>query len=164
MNRFGLCRYFDKLVNKLKAFKVSDMPDKSYSNIRNWLIRYLFQLSKIGPVFYTTLFITKGNIMKTNLKTLLIIGALTMPLTAFAADGDTVGTKVGDAVITTKVKAEFAKDKAVSATAIKVETDSNGLVQLSGTAKTQAEVDKAVVLAKNVKGVTAVKNDIVVTP
>ena len=102
--------------------------------------------------------------MKTNLKTLLIIGALTMPLTAFAADGDTVGTKVGDAVITTKVKAEFAKDKAVSATAIKVETDSNGLVQLSGTAKTQAEVDKAVVLAKNVKGVTAVKNDIVVTP
>lgn len=159
-----MCRYFDKLVNKLKAFKVSDMPDKSYSNIRNWLIRYLFQLSKIGPVFYTTLFITKGNIMKTNLKTLLIIGALTMPLTAFAADGDTVGTKVGDAVITTKVKAEFAKDKAVSATAIKVETDSNGLVQLSGTAKTQAEVDKAVVLAKNVKGVTAVKNDIVVTP
>ena len=140
------------------------MPDKSYSNIRNWLIRYLFQLSKIGPVFYTTLFITKGNIMKTNLKTLLIIGALTMPLTAFAADGDTVGTKVGDAVITTKVKAEFAKDKAVSATAIKVETDSNGLVQLSGTAKTQAEADKAVVLAKNVKGVTAVKNDIVVTP
>lgn len=102
--------------------------------------------------------------MKTNLKTLLIIGALTMPLAAFAADGDTVSTKVGDAVITTKVKAEFAKDKAVSATDIKVETDSNGLVQLSGTAKSQAEADKAVVLAKNVKGVTAVKNDIVVAP
>lgn len=102
--------------------------------------------------------------MKTNLKTLLMISALAMPLSAFAADGDTVSTKVGDAVITTKVKAEFAKDKAVSATAIKVETDSNGLVQLSGTAKTQAEADKAAVLAKNVKGVTAVKNDIVVAP
>ena len=102
--------------------------------------------------------------MKTNLKTLLIVGALSLPLAAFAAEGDTVGTKVGDAVITTKVKAEFAKDKAVSVTAIKVETDSNGLVQLSGTAKSQAEADKAVVLAKNVKGVTAVKNDIVVAP
>lgn len=102
--------------------------------------------------------------MKTNLKTLLIIGALTMPIATFAADGDAVATKVGDAVITTKVKAEFAKDKAVSATAIKVDTDSNGMVQLSGTAKSQAEVDKAIVLAKNVKGVTSVKNDIVVAP
>ncbi|MES2546064.1 MAG: BON domain-containing protein [Pseudomonadota bacterium] len=102
--------------------------------------------------------------MKTNLKTLLVIGALTMPIAAFAAEGDAVSTKVGDAVITTKVKAEFAKDKSVSATDIKVDTDSNGLVQLSGTAKSQAEADKAAVIAKNVKGVTAVKNDIVVTP
>ena len=102
--------------------------------------------------------------MKTNLKTLLIIGALVMPIAAFAADGDAVSVKLGDAVITTKVKAEFAKDKMVSATNIKVDTDSNGLVQLSGTAKSQAEVDKAIVLAKNVKGVTSVKNDIVVTP
>ncbi len=102
--------------------------------------------------------------MKIHLKSLLIIGALTMPMAAFAADGDPVSTKLGDAVITTKVKAEFAKDKHVSATAIKVETDSSGLVQLSGTAKTQAEADTAVKLAKNVKGVTSVKNDIVVTP
>jgi osmotically-inducible protein OsmY len=101
--------------------------------------------------------------MKTNLKSLLVIGALMMPLSTFAADGDPVSTKVGDAVITTKVKAEFAKDKLVSATAIKVETDSNGLVQLSGNAKTQAEADKAVLIAKNTKGVTSVKNDIVVT-
>jgi len=50
----------------------------------------------------------------------------------------------------------------VSATDIKVETDSNGLVQLSGVVKSKAEADKAVLLAKNVKGVTAVKDDIVV--
>ena len=102
--------------------------------------------------------------MKTNLKTLLIIGALTMPIAAFAAEGDPVATKLSDTVITTKVKAEFAKDKTVSASYIKVETDSNGLVQLSGTAKSQAEADQAVALAKNVKGVTAVKSDIVVAP
>lgn len=100
--------------------------------------------------------------MKTNLKTLLVIGALVMPLSTFAAEGDPVSTKLGDAVITTKVKAEFAKDKAVSASDIKVETDSNGLVQLSGTAKSQAEADQAVKIAKNVKGVTGVKSDIVV--
>jgi len=102
--------------------------------------------------------------MKANLKTLLIVGALALPVAAFAAEGDSVKTKVGDAVITTKVKAEFAKDKAVSASDIKVETDSSGLVQLSGIAKSQAEADKAVVLAKKVKGVTGVKNDIVITP
>lgn len=100
--------------------------------------------------------------MKTNLKTLLVIGALVMPLSTFAAEGDPVSTKLGDAVITTKVKAEFAKDKTVSASDIKVETDSNGLVQLSGTAKSQAEADQAVKIAKNVKGVTGVKSDIVV--
>lgn len=101
--------------------------------------------------------------MKINLKSLLVIGALTVPMAAFAADGDAVGTKLGDAVITTKVKAEFAKDEHVSASDIRVETDSSGIVQLTGTAKTQAEADKAVVLAKNVKGVTSVKNEIVVS-
>lgn len=101
--------------------------------------------------------------MKKNLKSMLIVGALMMPLSVLAAEGDAVSTKLGDAVITTKVKAEFAKDKGVSASNIKVETDSNGLVQLSGIAKSKAEAEQAVNLAKNVKGVTSVKNDIVVS-
>lgn len=100
--------------------------------------------------------------MKIQLKSLLIVAALSMPLSGFAADGDPISTKAGDTVITTKVKAAFAKDKVVDATDIKVETDSDGLVQLSGTA-TKAEADKAEKIAKSVKGVTAVKNDIVVT-
>ena len=100
--------------------------------------------------------------MKLNLKNLLVVAALAMPVAVFAADGDPVSTKLSDTVITTKVKAEFAKDKTVSATDIKVETDSKGLVQLSGTAKSQTEADQAVKIAKSVKGVTAVKNDIVV--
>ncbi len=100
--------------------------------------------------------------MKTNLKSLLVISALVMPMAAFAADGDPVSTKLSDTMVTAKVKAEFAKDKAVSASDIKVETDSKGLVQLSGTVKSQAEADQAVQLAKNTKGVTSVKSDIVV--
>lgn len=100
--------------------------------------------------------------MKNTFKTILLVSALAMPMASFAADGDSIGTKVEDSVITAKVKAAFAKDKAVSATDIKVETDSNGLVQLSGNAKSRAEADKAVQLTKKVKGVTAVKDDIVV--
>jgi len=100
--------------------------------------------------------------MKNSLKSILLVSALLMPMAGFAADGDSIGTKVEDSVITAKVKAAFAKDKTVSATDISVETDSNGLVQLTGNAKSRAEADKAVQLTKKVKGVTAVKDDIVV--
>ena len=64
-----------------------------------------------------------------------------------------------DAMITTKIKAEHAKDKDVSATRISVDTN-NGVVTLSGTAKSKAEADKAVQLARNVKDVKSVKNNI----
>ncbi|WP_334108023.1 BON domain-containing protein [Methylobacillus sp.] len=100
--------------------------------------------------------------MKANLKSLILISALLMPAASFAADGDSIETKLSDSVITTKVKAAFAKDKVVSATDIKVETDSNGLVQLSGTAKSKEEAERAVQLTKSVKGVTGVKDDIIV--
>lgn len=100
--------------------------------------------------------------MKANITSLLLIGALAMPVAVFAAEGDSVKTELSDSVITTKVKAEFAKDKVVSATHVKVDTDNNGVVTLSGKAKTKAEADKAVSIAKSTKGVTSVKNEIVV--
>ena len=100
--------------------------------------------------------------MKKSIKSLLLLTILSLPVASFAADGDPVSTKLGDSVITAKVKAAFATDKLVSASALKVETDSNGLVEISGKAKSKAEADKAVQLAKNVKGVTSVKNSIVV--
>lgn len=100
--------------------------------------------------------------MHNTINALLLVSALTFPMAGFAADGDSLGTKIDDSVITTKVKAAFAKDKVVSATGIKVETDSNGLVQLSGKAKSKKEAETAALLAKQIQGVTAVKNDIVV--
>jgi hyperosmotically inducible periplasmic protein len=66
---------------------------------------------------------------------------------------------ISDAAITTKVKAGLAKEKDVSATHIKVETD-NGVVKLSGTAKSQQEADRAAQVARDTKGVTSVQNDI----
>ena len=82
--------------------------------------------------------------------------------TGTKASGSASTSKEGgspDALITTKIKAEHAKDKDVSATKISVDT-TNGVVTLSGTAKSKAEADKAEMLAKNVKGVTSVKNNI----
>ena len=64
-----------------------------------------------------------------------------------------------DATITTKIKTEFARDKAVSALGISVDTN-NGVVTLSGSAKSKEEADKAVAIARNVGGVASVKNEI----
>ena len=92
-------------------------------------------------------------------------GALLMPMASYADQPDASGKKetmkeqVGDAWITTKIKAEFAKDKLVSATKIHVDTD-NGVVKLTGHAKNKAEADRAVSLAKNIKGVADVRNDV----
>ena len=66
---------------------------------------------------------------------------------------------VSDATITTKVKTELAMEKNVSATHIKVETD-NGVVKLSGTARSKDEADRAASIAKDTKGVVSVQNDI----
>lgn len=80
---------------------------------------------------------------------------------AVAREQQTVGQYVDDTTITSQVKAKFADDGAVAATAIGVET-MKGLVQLSGFAKSWAERDRAEALARSVKGVTNVRNDIIV--
>ena len=107
--------------------------------------------------------------MKFNLiKNIVLVSALLIPLAAFAedADADRSSAKafVKDSVITTKIKAKMAKEKHVSAMHIKVDTDKMGVVQLSGKAKTQAEADKAVSIAKSVEGVTTVNSDIKIVP
>ena len=75
----------------------------------------------------------------------------------------TVGSYVDDSAITTAVKARFAEDKTVNAVAISVET-LKGTVQLSGFAKSTAERNRAVEIARTTPGVKAVKNDIVIRP
>jgi hyperosmotically inducible protein len=66
---------------------------------------------------------------------------------------------IDDSVITTKVKARLVKDKQVHARDIEVKTV-NGVVELSGTARSKREASKAASLARGVKGVKSVKNDI----
>lgn len=76
---------------------------------------------------------------------------------------DSIGDKVSDAVITTSVKAELAKDSTLSALKINVDTD-NGRVALRGTAPTGDAREHATTLASAVKGVTGVDNELRIEP
>jgi hyperosmotically inducible protein len=68
------------------------------------------------------------------------------------------GEFVDDAVITTKVKAAIVEDPLTKVLEIKVKTF-KGEVQLSGFVSSRAAANRAVELARGVKGVTAVKDD-----
>lgn len=76
---------------------------------------------------------------------------------------ETVGAYVDDTGITTLIKARFAESKLVSATSISVET-LNGTVMLSGFAKDGLEKVAAENIARGVKNVRAVKNEIAIRP
>ncbi len=99
------------------------------------------------------------------LATLAIVGlALAAPLASQAADveGAKASSKayVKDSVITTKVKADLAAEKLSSLVKIQVDTDDAGVVTLSGTASSPMARDKAVSIARAVKGVSSVDNQI----
>jgi hyperosmotically inducible protein len=80
------------------------------------------------------------------------------------ADDATTHHYVKDSVITTKVKAKLAAKHLTTLTSIKVDTDENGVVWLSGHAPTQDAVDMASMIAKGTEGVTSVHNDVAVQP
>ncbi|MFI3154629.1 MAG: BON domain-containing protein [Methylococcaceae bacterium] len=68
------------------------------------------------------------------------------------------GEYVDDSVVTTKVKAALINDPDVSAAEVNVETF-KGVVQLSGFVNSRADMNKAIEIARNIKGVKSVKND-----
>jgi len=96
--------------------------------------------------------------------------ALAASLVLLAASGcavsrgqETVGAYVDDTGIPTLVKSRFFEDKDVAGSSIGVET-LNGTVMLSGFAKNSLERNKAESIARGVKGVTSVKNEIAIRP
>jgi osmotically-inducible protein OsmY len=78
---------------------------------------------------------------------------------ASTATQSSIGEVVDDTVITTKVKSLYVEDVAVKALNVNVETF-KGVVQLSGFANNQTEINRASEIARGVKGVSSVKNDI----
>jgi osmotically-inducible protein OsmY len=77
---------------------------------------------------------------------------------ASTATKEGTGEYVDDSVITAKVKAAIFDDSTLKVNEINVETF-KGVVQLSGFVRSQADIDKAVQVARGVGGVKSVKND-----
>lgn len=77
---------------------------------------------------------------------------------ASTATSEGTGEYVDDAVITTKVKTAIFNEPTLKSAEINVETF-KGKVQLSGFVNSQQDVNKAVAVARTVKGVESVKND-----
>lgn len=69
----------------------------------------------------------------------------------------TVGNKVDDSIVTTRVKSALLSDPAVKSADIAVVT-SKGEVQLSGFVDSQAQIDRALEVARAVEGTQSIAN------
>lgn len=76
---------------------------------------------------------------------------------------ESVGAYIDDTAISSSVKARFVANNEVDASSIKVDT-LNGAVLLSGFAKNGTERTTAESLAREVKGVKSIRNEIAVRP
>jgi hyperosmotically inducible protein len=76
-------------------------------------------------------------------------------------DGKNTSAKgyAGDTATTSEIKAKLLADDIVPSRKVKVET-TDGVVQLSGTVDSQAQIERAESIAKAVDGVKSVKNDL----
>jgi hyperosmotically inducible protein len=83
--------------------------------------------------------------------------------TSGPGDSSGPGTYVKDSLITTKVKSKLAAKHLSTLTNIKVDTDQQGVVWLSGTAPTKDAKDMAGMIARDTDGVTGVHNKIEVS-
>jgi hyperosmotically inducible protein len=109
-----------------------------------------------------------GKTMKTRFAiTCVVCGMLLGSAVAMAADDSTSDTSqalvfVKDSAITTEIKTKLAAEPITSLERIHVETDRDGVVWLSGSARTQKAADKAVSIARETERVKAVHSDITV--
>ena len=71
---------------------------------------------------------------------------------------ESTGQYVDDTVITTNVKAAILDEPTLKSAEINVETF-KGVVQLSGFVRSEANIETAIRVARRVKGVKSVKND-----
>ena len=91
----------------------------------------------------------------------LLLLIATFAACAATSTRESTGGYVDDSVITTKVKSLLAADDFLKSFQISVETY-KGTVQLSGFVNSQRAVDKAGQIARSVKGVNSVRNNLIV--
>ena len=93
-------------------------------------------------------------------RTSILVAALALTAVVGCASTTThesTGQYVDDTAITAKVKAAILNDESLKSSEINVESF-KGQVQLSGFVRSQANIDRAVEVAKGVHGVVSVKN------
>ena len=104
--------------------------------------------------------------MKTFATTCVLVGALLGSSVLIAQDSDTDRTHpvtfVKDSAITTKIKTKLATEHLTSVGRIHVDTDMDGIVWLTGSARSQEAIDKAVSIARDTEHVKSVHSDLVV--
>ena len=81
-----------------------------------------------------------------------------------SAEGTTVGEFVKDSAITTQIKAKILAAKDIDSLHIKVDTDNNGIVVLTGAVKSAAEKEKVHNIAHSVDGVKKVLDKLIIDP
>jgi hyperosmotically inducible protein len=121
----------------------------------------------LGLILLTSVgYKTGRSTMKNKLAiTCVVLGALFGSVMAQAgqdSDADRSHPKafVKDSAITMKIKAKLAAEHITSLGRIHVDTDRDGVVWLTGSARTQEAVDKAEAIARATEGVKAVHSHI----
>jgi len=98
---------------------------------------------------------------------LILASIFVAPAITFAENKDSgvrVGELVKDSAITTQIKAKILAADNIDSLQIKVETDNNGVVVLTGAVKSEAEKEKVHNIAHSVDGVQKVMNNLVINP
>ena len=107
--------------------------------------------------------------MKLKLATTALAAAgLLAGAAAYAQDADVDRSHpkafVKDSIITTKIKSKLAADHVTSLGRIRVDTDANGVVYLSGSAHSKEAINRALEIARDTDGVRGVHSALVVKP
>jgi len=108
--------------------------------------------------------VTRGSATFNTHSLMVVVLAVFATLAAACAATPTqesTGGYVDDSTITAKVKSDLVGDNKVSSTDVHVETY-KGVVDLSGFVNSQAEIAEAGIVARQVSGVKAVHNNLIV--
>ena len=133
------------------------MPGKAMM-ASQWAHRYPAMRPAMHPILMRYLMESLNmNISKSMSAVFLAVTLATTLGCASTATKEGTGEYVDDSVITTKVKAAIFNEPMLKSAEINVETF-KGVVQLSGFVSSEADIDKAVRVARSVHGVVSVKN------
>ena len=153
-------RFFINIT--LKIIKVKYAIVHTSANKWHIMLMLRFSIVTSGVKIFSLLVLIKMESKMKQFKMMvsLMLAAVFVTMLGCASTPGKSGTGeyIDDTVITTKVKAAILNEETLKSAEINVETF-KGVVQLSGFVNSEADIAKAASVARGVKGVTTVKND-----